>query len=174
MAKAAATAPTRSSARTRGRWIAFAIYYGIVVAICAAAAVQISQQVFFASSPPSPFATCREGLRALNAAVDRARKAAGPEGEDSEDRAIGRFRSALDPEWTYRDGIAASCKTSADDQRALDAIERLRYAEEHAVRREAGELAPLRRRVQGIIERDLAMERRSPAPDHSKSADTPQ
>jgi len=37
---------------------------------------------------------------------------------------------------------------------ALDAIEQLRYAEEHAVRREAAELAPLRRRVQAIAPHD--------------------
>jgi hypothetical protein len=174
MPQSTATAPKPTSARIKGRRVAFAVYYGLLAAICAAAAVQISQQVFFTSSPPSPFASCHEGLRALHAALDRARTAAGTDGEDSEDTAIARFRSALDPEWTYRDGIAASCKASAGDQRALDAIERLRYAEEHAVRREAGELAPLRRRVQAIVERDLAMEDRSTAPVHSKSADTPQ
>src|SRR5262245_19506233 len=129
----ATPAPKRPSARTRGRWAALAVYYGIVVAICAAGAVQISRQVFFASSPPSPYSSCREGLRALSAAVERARRAAGTDGADSEDMAIARFRRALDPEWTYRDGVATSCKPSAADQRALDAIERLRYAEEHAV-----------------------------------------
>jgi hypothetical protein len=144
-----------------------------MVFICAAASVQISRQIFFASSPPAPYSTCGEGLLALSAAVDRARRAAGTSGEDSEDAALLRFRGALDPEWTYRDSVAASCKASAQEQGALDAIERLRYAEEHAVRREAGELAPLRRRVQAIVERDLALEDPAIAPDLSKSAQIP-
>ena len=33
------------------------------------------------------------------------------------------------------------------DQHSLDAVERLRYAEEHAVRREAGSLEVLRKQV---------------------------
>jgi len=86
--------------------------------------------------------------------VERARGAA--PGTDGEDAAIERFRAALLPEWGHFDGVAVSCKGSEKDEGALDAIERLRYAEEHAVRREAGDLAPLRRRVQGIIETDLA------------------
>ena len=61
----------------------------------------------------------------------------------------------LDPEWTYRDGVAATCRGSVEDERALDAIERLRYAEEHAARREAGDLAPLRRRVRAIVDGQL-------------------
>jgi len=90
----------------------------------------------------------------LMKAVDRARlAAAGTEGEDA---ALARFRSALEPEWSHRDGVASRCKGAAADEATLDAIERLRYAEEHAVRREAGELAPLRRRVQGIIDRELS------------------
>jgi hypothetical protein len=102
---------------------------------------------------PSPYAGCREGLRALALAVERAREAA--PGMDGEDAAIARFRSSLEPEWTYRDGVAAACRGSARDERALDAIERLRYAEEHAARREAGDLAPLRRRVRAIMDGEL-------------------
>ena len=69
--------------------------------------------------------------------------------------ALARFRSTLAPAWTYRDGVAASCRGSEDNERALDAIERLRYAEEHAARREAGDLAPLRRRVRAIVDGQL-------------------
>jgi hypothetical protein len=75
--------------------------------------------------------------------------------DQGEDAALARFRSALEPEWSHRDDIAARCQGTPRDKGALDAIERLRYAEEHAVRREAGELAPLRRRVQAIVDRDL-------------------
>jgi hypothetical protein len=75
--------------------------------------------------------------------------------DQGEDAALDRFRSALEPVWRYRDDIASRCRDAPRDKGALDAIERLRYAEEHAVRREAGELAPLRRRVQAIVDRDL-------------------
>jgi len=140
-------------ARRRGRRVAFAIYYAICGGICVAGAVQISRQVFGSPAGASPYAGCHEGLLALVSAVDRARSAA--PGTDGEDAAIERFRGALLPEWSHRDSIAMACGENATDQRALDAIERLRYAEEHAVRREAGDLAPLRRRVQAIVEKEL-------------------
>jgi hypothetical protein len=129
------------------------VYYGLVVLVGGAAAVQITRQVLFeprASAEVVPYATCGEGLRALYDATVRAREAAaGSEGD--EDAALARFRSALEPEWGRRDGVAERCEGSARDKGTLDAIERLRYAEEHAVRREAAELAPLRRKVQAII-----------------------
>lgn len=116
--------------------------------------VQLVQQVFYQPVVAYPRArTCREGLLALARAVDRAREAA--PGTDGEDAALNRFRSALEPEWTTRDGIAAMCRGSTENERALDAIERLRYAEEHAARREAGDLAPLRRRVRAIVDGQL-------------------
>jgi hypothetical protein len=142
------------TARARGRRAALIVYYAVVGAICAAGAVQVTRQVLFEPEPPPPYATCHEGLRALAAAVARAREAAA--GSDGDvDTALSRFRAALEPEWTYRDGVASRCRGSAKDAGALDAIERLRYAEEHAVRREAGELAPLRRNVQTIVDREL-------------------
>jgi hypothetical protein len=127
------------------------VYYTLVVLVCGAVAFQITHQVLFQEGPAAPYATCHEGLRALFSAVARAREAAATS-EAGEDEALARFRRALDPEWTYRDGVAAQCRPSAKDAGTLDAIERLRYAEEHAVRREAGELAPLRRKVQAIVE----------------------
>jgi len=140
------------SPRRRGRTIAGIVYYGIIGATCIASTVQVSMQVFHQPGS-SPYANCADGLRALVAAVERARGAA--PGTDGEDAAIERFRAALEPEWGSFDGVSVSCKGSAKDEGALDAIERLRYAEEHAVRREAGDLAPLRRRVQGIMDTDL-------------------
>jgi hypothetical protein len=129
------------------------LYYALAAAIILACTVQMIQQVFFLPLKPSPYAGCHEGLLALARAVDRARDAA--PGTDGEDAAIERFRGGLEPEWSYRDGIAAACRGSAGDERALDAIERLRYAEEHAARREAGDLAPLRRRVRAIVDGEL-------------------
>ena len=147
--------PDRSP-RAVGRRVAVLVYYGIVAAIGAAAAIQLTQQVFFVPAPTPPYASCHDGLHALFGAVARAREAAAGAG-GGEDAALARFRRALEPEWTYRDGVASQCMSSAGsgDAAALDAIERLRYAEEHAVRREAGELAPLRRKVQAIVDGEL-------------------
>jgi hypothetical protein len=80
--------------------------------------------------------------------VERARTAASV--TDGEDAALDRFRRALQPDWDDRDHIEELCQPSPSSMAALDAIEQLRYAEEHAVRREAAELAPLRRRVQAM------------------------
>ena len=140
-------------------------YYTMVVLVGGAAAVQITRQVFFegghdggghdggpspAEASAIPYATCQQGLRALFDALARAREA-GAGSDGGEDAALARFRGALAPEWAHRDEVASRCRASARDEGTLDAIERLRYAEEHAVRREAGELAPLRRKVQSII-----------------------
>lgn len=153
MPPAALTEKRRLTPRRLGRRIAQVIYWAVVASVSLVGAVEITRQVFFQPMAPLPWASCREGLLALYTAVDQARlAAAGAEGEDA---ALVRFRSALLPTWAYRDGIAARCKGSAPDEGALDAIERLRYAEEHAVRREAGDLAPLRRSVRGIVDRDL-------------------
>ncbi|WP_245677697.1 hypothetical protein [Chondromyces crocatus] len=143
----------RLSARVRGRRLAMVLYYGLAAVVIVVATAQIVRQVFFLPVSPSPYGTCQNGLLALARAVERARDAA--PGTDGEDAAIARFRDALDPEWSHRDGIAATCRGSAKDERALDAIERLRYAEEHAARREAGDLAPLRRRVRAIMNGEL-------------------
>ncbi len=146
--------PAGSTGRARGRRIALTLYYAVVALVGGAIAVQVTQQVFFEPAAPPPYATCQQGLVALFGALGRAREAAaGSEG--GEDAALARFRSALEPEWTYRDGVASLCRRSATtggDTGTLDAIERLRYAEEHAVRREAGELAPLRRKVQALVD----------------------
>jgi hypothetical protein len=147
------TPAPNASARARGRKVAVGVYFSLAAAVIVACTVQIVQQVFFLPVRPSPYPACREGLLALARAVDRAREAA--PGTDGEDAAIARFRGALEPEWGYRDGIAAACRGAAEDERALDAIERLRYAEEHAARREAGDLAPLRRRVRALVDVEL-------------------
>lgn len=145
--------PKPPSGRKRSRALAVIVYYGTIGIICVAATAQITKQVFFQPRVVAPYPGCHEGLSALVSAIERARRAA--PGTDGEDAAIERFRSALNPEWGYVDGIGDLCRGSVKDEGALDAIERLRYAEEHAVRREAGDLAPLRRKVQAIVESDL-------------------
>jgi hypothetical protein len=52
--------------------------------------------------------------------------------------------------------VAASCRPDRELAVALDVIERLRYAEERAVRREVTDLAPLRRKVGQIRTNELS------------------
>jgi hypothetical protein len=154
------------------------VFWALTVAVALVSAVQVTRQVLFnpcagglscSGAPAGPsFKVCRDGLLALHGAVERARRAAA--GTDGEDAALDRFRSALTPEWGYRDDVAGACRGKAEDEGALDAIERLRYAEEHAVRREAGELAPLRRRVEAIVNRELS---RPGAPSSAPRTPTP-
>jgi hypothetical protein len=137
-------------ARARGRRIAFALFYAVAAAISLAGAVQIFSQAFRRhEAPEAQIRSCSEGLSRLSSAVARARRAASV--TDGEDAALDDFRKALLPDWDSRDQIEDLCRPSAASMADLDAIEQLRYAEEHAVRREAAELAPLRRRVQKAV-----------------------
>jgi len=144
-----------TGARKIGRRVAQGLYYGLVVAIGVAAVTQVSQQVFCVEPPaePPPFATCDEGLRELLAAVERGRRAAewaAPDGGDTdEEAALARYRAAVAPVWRHRDAVAALC--TGKRRAALDAVERLRYSEEHGVRSQAGELTALRRRVRKLV-----------------------
>jgi hypothetical protein len=140
---------TTVSARA-GRRIALVLLFGSLAAFVTGATAQIVRQVFW----PAPasgdernpgYPTCRAGLAALHDAVDRARGAA--EGEADVEAALARFRTALQPEWGRFEAIRGLCEKTEADQHSLDAVERLRYAEEHAVRREAGSLEVLRKQV---------------------------
>jgi hypothetical protein len=62
-----------------------------------------------------------------------------------------RYRAAVGPSWRHRDGVLEMCGSSAEARRLLDALERLRYSEEHAVRHQATELTALRQRVRRLM-----------------------
>jgi hypothetical protein len=101
------------------------------------------------SAPPSPDG-CSRGTAALERAIDRARAAyALGAGDEDERTALARFRSALEPEWTQRKAVEAACKGDHGAEKHLRDVVALRYAEEHAVRYESLDLAPLRRRIHG-------------------------
>ena len=125
-------------------------YYAVVAIFIVVAAGNVTYDIWSPRFRHHPPTDCTAGLASLKRAVERARSAAGELSDASEDAALGRFREALLPEWGQRDAIAAACESSPDLARALDVIERLRYAEERAVRREVSELAPLRRRVERL------------------------
>lgn len=156
----------RPDAGAMGRRVAAGLYLLVALAVAIGGGVQVVAQAFRRHEAAEGGATsCKEGLAGLAAAVDRARSAASA--TDGEDAALDRFRGALRPEWDDRDHIEDLCQSSPQAMAALDAIEQLRYAEEHAARREAAELAPLRRRVQALAPQW------APAPSRAASAVQP-
>jgi hypothetical protein len=137
-------------ARRRTRRAFMAAYYAVVVIFIVIAASNVTWQIWSPRFRHHEPTDCGAGLEALKQGVARARQAAGELSDASEDAALARFRLALLPEWDRRDAISAACESNPELARALDVIERLRYAEERAVRREVSELAPLRRRVEQL------------------------
>jgi len=132
------------------------IFYSGVVVFCAAMSIQISIQVL--SSNPAPYdGGCRGGLRSLAGALESARTAS--EGvDDQPEVAIVKFRAALSPAWDARDGVFKVCERehNATLLADFDLLERLRAAEESAVRRDARDLSSLRRRAREARVRDFS------------------
>ncbi len=146
--------PSRQGPRARrGRRIAQFAYYAAMAAIAVASTTQITRQVFFPPAPsdPYPFDGCRGGLAALYQAIEAGRTAAEHGDDADEEAALVRYRDAVAPVWRYRDAVAASCRADEREIAALDAIERLRYSEEHSVRHQAVELTALRRHVRELV-----------------------
>lgn len=134
-------------ARRRGRTIALTVFYSLVVLFTGTAAANISLQVYSAGEAwPGD---CRSGLRRLAASLEQAQRASEDADLDPEE-ALRRFRKVLAPPWQARSSIEQRCRASGERE-AFDAVERLRYAEENAVRREGHDLVPLRRRVRGLL-----------------------
>ena len=82
-------------------------------------------------------------------AIDSARVAA--ENEPNEQAALAKFRGALASTWKYRPALTRACAQSKEAMRNLRAVDRLRYAEEHAVRYAAVDLAERRHEVKRLI-----------------------
>lgn len=116
------------------------------------AAAQISVQVYSVNAPWN--GKCEEGLRVLAQSVQNAQRASDKSDLPPEE-ALRRFRHELAPAWGARDTIERMCMAAGDPQllETLSAIERLRYAEENSMRRDGHDLVPLRRRVQGLLEK---------------------
>lgn len=137
--------------RRRGRRVALVIYGAFVGLFIVIASGNVIWQLYGASAITKAAIPCSESLRELVSAVDRAREAASSTPEVSETKALARFREALRPEWDRQPLVASSCADEKELRAALDTIERLRYAEEHAVRIESSELAPLRLAVRNLM-----------------------
>jgi hypothetical protein len=132
-------------ARRRGRQIGIGLFATIMSSFIVVCGSQVMYQGF-ASPVSEPPRDCRTGISELIQALRRARLAAAEE-PLGERASLARFRQALLPEWHGRGEVAAACGTDAQALEALSAVDRLRYAEEHAVRYESVDLAPSRRRV---------------------------
>lgn len=133
------------------------VYYAIVGAFIVFALASVVRQIWFRADGALPTENCRAGLLGLVHAVERARAAAGTSPNDDEAIALHRFRGALVPEWQSYEAIAATCGRQTAWAGPLDLIQRLRYAEERATRRDAVELSPLRRRVDELVAKTLQM-----------------
>jgi hypothetical protein len=109
---------------------------------------QVIYQGFASPVSESP-RDCQTGISELIQALRRARLAAAEE-PLGERASLARFRHALLPEWQRRAQVAALCGADSRALADLSAVDRLRYAEEHAVRYESVDLAPSRRRVLAV------------------------
>ena len=138
------------SARVRqlGRRLGLVFYALVVGAFTVICSVQICFQVWAPKIEPAPFG-CAVGTLALIQAVEMARVAA--EDEPSEQAALAKFRFALSPAWKYRPSLTKACAPDREALRRLRAVDRLRYAEEHAVRYAAVDLAQRRHEVKRLI-----------------------
>jgi hypothetical protein len=128
-----------------GRRVGLLAFSTILTTFVAVAGAQVLVQGFSPPTAEPRVASCRDGLRALLSSLERARSAPGT--EDNERKRLGRFRTALLPEWQWRTGIEGFCASDPFALRGLNALDRLRYAEEQAVRNAAYDLAPSRREV---------------------------
>ena len=137
-----------TAARRRGRRAGTVLLGVIVTTFTAVCSVQIIEQAWARPESPAPL-DCRDGLHDLIAAVKRAREAAATV-TGGEREAIAQFRHALEPEWSMRPGLADRCKADPRALGALEELDRLRFAEEHALRYEAVDVASRRRRVDAL------------------------
>jgi len=136
--------------RLLGRRVGVAVFTGIFAGATAIWTVQILTTVW-GTAPPSA-AGCAGGTASLEQAVERARLAYAVEAGDEDERAaLARYRAALEPEWSERKAVEAACAGDSAGRKHLKDVIALRYAEEHAVRYESLGLAPLRRRLKGIL-----------------------
>lgn len=146
------TQPTQMQVSTRrGRTAGTVLLVVLLTTFTAVCSVQIIQQAW---NPPgwTGGATCREGTLGLIGAVHRAREAAA-RSTGGERVALAMFRGALEPEWSLRADLGRRCATEPSIRRALPQIDRLRFAEEHALRYEALDVAGWRREVDAIEQR---------------------
>lgn len=145
-----ADSSSQAAVRKRGRTIGLVAFGATVTLFTVVCSIQILAQAWARPEVPpgAPVLECRSGLSALIAAIHRARSAAGQ--VSGERAALSTFRNALLPEWATRPAYDARCAGDEVALQSLPEIDRLRYAEEHALRYEAIDVAARRTRVQAL------------------------
>jgi hypothetical protein len=151
-------------ARRRGKRIIAAGFVTLATVFIGLSALEIIPQVFgwgvqplpVAAGPrsPAPGPACAEGVAQLAAALDRGLAAASGMRTADEEAAVASFHASLSPEWDGEANVAASC--SSGPPRGADAFAallRLKLAEEHFVRKNVVEIAPLRRDIAAYLGR---------------------
>lgn len=137
--------PVVSRAERIGRRLVLAVFGAAVAGFTLHNTVRIIDQVFFVPVPAAKI-SCRDGVLQLVTGIRQARRAAAAE-EQGERASMATYRSTLEPIWAVRASLDRACYADPEGLRALTDVDRLRYAEEHAVRSDAVDLARLRRRV---------------------------
>jgi hypothetical protein len=137
---------TENQGERRARSVG-ALVFGLLVAVPTAVwAIQVILQAF--SSPDPTGVDCRAGLRQLIGALDSAQKSASPHANEAE--ALAAFRASLGSAWDDPRKVRAACASDPQLSGFYGRIERLRYAEEHAVRYATRGLAADRNAVEAL------------------------
>ena len=134
--------------RRRGRTLGIVVFSLLVAAFTAVWTIQICLQVWAPRVPEGSF-DCRPGVIALFESLEQARAAAAQ--QNGEQAALAAFRGVLARAWEAQPALIGSCRSDHVGAEALHEVTRLRYAEEHAVRYEAHDLAPRRRLVDNLM-----------------------
>jgi hypothetical protein len=135
--------------RRRGRTLGVVVFSAIVASFIGICTVQICSQVW--APAITTLAECRPGIATLRDALEQARLAAAQ--AEGERAALARFRALVSEPWKLEPAVARACASDRAGSEALQELVRLRYAEEHAVRYEASDLAARRRQVNELIPR---------------------
>lgn len=129
-------------------------YFLLIVLVCVVSGVQVGSQALFrhgAGARESHIA-CDDGIRMLDDAIERARQAV-HRSALAESEAVAAYRAALEPAWSRRHEVEAACAGDSQRRKAVRAVVALGFAEEHAVRRDATELASFRESVRKHLHR---------------------
>lgn len=135
------------------------IVYGAFVAVTAifvsGLIYEVAVQVFAGEAPKveALAADCADGVKSLEAAVNRGIAAGLGAADVDVDDAVARYRGARDQEWQKLDAIAAKCSAQPRGTEAMAALARLDRQAEGVVRRQTAELRAVRREVDSFISR---------------------
>lgn len=144
----------RERCRAKARQWVFGLFASLVILFVAVIAMEVSLQAFASSKTASESTRCVAGIASLWNAIDQARGTLART-ELPEEEAVLAFRNSLEIAWSHYDAIRQACSLNPSHVQTLDALERLRYAEETTVRRESSELGSLRRHARELFERNV-------------------